>query len=183
MEFHVQLFTAVWLVISQHSWKNRNAWKLVSKEKRRRFAMLYLQAEADIFCFEGPLQIHHSSVSRDPVFQGTELAWRMKRYAVEMMIELLSLSYPSTEIWCFIIKIQDLWHGQGLFVLVNLCFLVHDLLVQLKKVTKTYLICDYHFPNSKIKYYSIKCLSIFCLCIVPILKAESVTCFQIMEQF
>lgn len=70
----IQLFTAVWLVISQQSWKNRKAWKPVNKEKSRGFVLLYLRAEEGSFYFDGPLQIDHNRASGDPIFQDTELA-------------------------------------------------------------------------------------------------------------
>lgn len=101
----VQLFTAMQFEVSQQSWKNRKARKLAGKEKPRGSALLCLQAEAYSFCFDGPLQIYPDRVSKDHVFQGTEFKWRVKRFAVELMIELLSLSFQSTEIWCIIITI------------------------------------------------------------------------------
>lgn len=66
----IQQFTAVQLVVSQKSWKNKKAWKLVGKEKPRVFALLYLQAKAGSFYFDGLLQIYHNRASRDPIFQG-----------------------------------------------------------------------------------------------------------------
>lgn len=62
------MFTDVYPVVFQQSWKTREAWKLVGKEKPRGFALLYLQTQACGFYFYGPWQKYHDRASRDPIW-------------------------------------------------------------------------------------------------------------------